>query len=188
MSIPMRASVYLDDDHVAIRPFLPRDAQPIFEAVRESRTDVDPWLPDLGAVLSISDVSTYLDGQPDAWASGGAYNFAILDHHTDGFLGGCGLTQINRRHRFANMYYWVRSGHTKRGIATRAVRLLARFGCETLALQRIEIVVPMGHTASIRVAEKAGALREGILRNRVILHDVVHDAVMFSFVPQDFVE
>lgn len=86
------------------------------------------------------------------------------------------------------MYYWVRTGHTKRGIATRAVRLLAQFGCETLALQRIEIVVPMGHTASIRVAEKAGAWREGILRNRVILHDVVHDAVMFSLVPHDFVE
>lgn len=188
MSLPVRASVHLDDDHVVIRPFLPGDAQPVFEAVRESRADVDPWLPDLGATLSISDVSTYLDGQPDAWASGDAYNFAILDHHTDGFLGGCGLTQISSRHRFANMYYWVRTGHTKKGIATRAVRLLARFGCETLALQRIEIVVPIGHTASIRVAEKAGALREAILRNRVILHDVVHDAVMFSFVPQDFVE
>jgi ribosomal-protein-serine acetyltransferase len=186
MSTPARASVYLDDDHVAIRPFLLADAQPVFEAVRESRADIDPWLPDLGATLSLSDVSTYLDRQPDAWTSGGAYNFAILDHHTDGFLGGCGLTQINRRHRFANMYYWVRTGRTKMGIATRAVRLLARFGCDTLALQRIEIVVPVGHRASIGVAEKAGALREGILRNRVILHDVVQDAVIFSFVPQDF--
>lgn len=186
MSIPARASVYLDDDCVAIRPFLPTDAQPIFEAIRESRADVDPWLPDLGAALSISNVSAYLDRQPAAWASGDAYNFAILDHHTGGLFGGCGLTQIDRRHRFANMYYWVRTGHTKKGIATRAVRLLARFGCETLALQRIEIVVPVGHAASIRVAEKAGAFREGLLRNRVILHDVVHDAVMFSFVRQDF--
>ena len=187
MSIPVRASVYLADDHVAIRPFLPEDAQSIFEAVRESRADVVPWLPDLGAALSISDISIYLGRQPDAWASGGAYNFAILDRHTDGFLGGIGLTQINRRHRFANMYYWVRTGHTKRGIATRAVRLLARFGCDTLALQRIEIVVPVGHAASVRVAEKAGALREGILRNRVVLHNVVHDAVIFSLVPQDFI-
>jgi ribosomal-protein-serine acetyltransferase len=186
MSFPPRSSVYLDDKAIAIRPFLPADAQPIFEAVQESRADVDPWLPDLGATRSISDISTYLDRQPDAWASGGAYNLAILDHHTDRFLGGCGLTQINRRHRFANMYYWVRTGHTKRGVATRAIRLLARFGCETLALQRIEIVVPVGHTASLRAAEKAGALREGILRNRVILHDVVHDAVMFSFVQHDF--
>jgi RimJ/RimL family protein N-acetyltransferase len=140
----------------------------------------------LGATRSISAVSTYLDRQPDAWASGHAYNFAILDHHTGRFLGGCGLTQINRQHRFANMYYWVRTGQTKRGVATRAVQLLARFGFETLALQRIEIVVPVGHAASLRVAEKAGAFREGILRNRVILHDIVHDAIMFSLVPHDF--
>jgi ribosomal-protein-serine acetyltransferase len=186
MGFPPRSSVYLDDDHVAIRPFRSADAQPAFEAVRESRAEVDPWLPDLGATRSISAVSTYLDRQPDAWASGDAYNFAILDRHTGGFLGGCGLTQINRRHRFANMYYWIRTGQTKRGVATRAVRLLARFGCETLALQRIEIVVPVGHAASLRVAEKAGAFREGILRNRVILHDTAHDAVMFSFVPHDF--
>ncbi len=158
MSFPPRSSIYLDDDPIAIRPFLPTDAQPISEAVRESRADVDPWLPDLGATRSISNVSTYLDRQPDAWASGGAYNFAILDHDTDRFLGGCGLTQINRRHRFASMYYWVRTGHTKRGVATRAIRLLARFGCETLTLQRIEIVVPVGHTASLRVAKKGRSI------------------------------
>jgi len=157
MSIPAQVSVCLDDDHVALHPFLSEDAQSVFEAVQESRAEVAPWLPDLGATLSISDVSSYLDSQPDAWASGDAYNFAILDHHTGGFLGGCGLTQINRRHRFANMYYWVRTGRTKRNIATRSVRLPARFGCETLSLQRIEIVVPVDHTASIRVAEKAGA-------------------------------
>lgn len=186
MSIPARVSVYLDDDHIAIRPFLLKDAHAVLEAVQESRADVTPWLPDLGATLSISGVSAYIDSQPDAWASGDAYNFAILDHRTAGFLGGCGLTEINRRHRFANMYYWVRSRHTRRGIATQAVRLLARFGCETVALQRIEVVVPMGHAASLRVAEKAGAFREGVLRNRVILRDLVHDAVMFSFVPQDF--
>jgi ribosomal-protein-serine acetyltransferase len=183
-----RASLYMHDEYVAIRPFLPADAQAVFEAVQESRADVDPWLPDLGATRAISDVQTYIAQQPDAWASGDAYNFVILDHHTDRLLGGCGLTQIDHRHRLANMYYWVRTSHTKRGIATRGVRLLARFGFEALALARIEIVVPVRNTASIRVATKAGASREGILRSRVILHDVLHDAVMFSLVQHDFVE
>ena len=186
MNSVQRSSVYMYDGHVAIRPFLPVDAQPAFEAVRESRVDVAHWLPDLGSTHSISDVSAYIDRQPDAWASDDAYNFAILEHGPGVFLGGCGLTQINRRHGFANMYYWVRSGKTKRGIATGAVRLLARFGLETLALQRIEIVVPLGNTASIRVAEKAGAVREGVLRSRVMLHDVMHDALLFSFVQPDF--
>jgi len=136
---------------------------------------------------SISDAAAYIGRQPDTWARGDAYSFAILVYRADVRLGGCGFSQINHGHRFTNVYYWVRAGHTARGIATRAVRLLARFGCERLALQRIEVVAPVGNTPSIRVAGKAGALREGILRNRVILHEVVHDAVMFSLVPQDFV-
>ncbi|HEM62073.1 MAG TPA: N-acetyltransferase [Chloroflexi bacterium] len=186
MNTVARSSAHAHDNHVAIRPFVPADAEPVLEAVQESRADVAPWLPDLGTTLSISDVSAYIDLQPEAWASAEAYNFAIRDHHTDALLGGCGLTQINRRHSFANMYYWVRTGQTKRGIATRAVGLLARFGLESLGLQRIEIVVPLGNTASIRVAEKAGALREGVLRSRVMLHGVMHDALLFSFVQPDF--
>ena len=180
-----RSSVYLRDEDVAIRPFLPADAQPLFEAIQESRAEVDPWLSDLAATRSVSDVETFIARQPDVWAKGGAYNFAILDHRTGTLLGGCGLTQVNPRHRFANMYYWVRTGHTRRGIATQGVRLLARFGFEIVALARIEIVVPVGNRASIRVAEKAGASREGILRSRIMLHGVLRDAVMFSLVQED---
>ena len=38
---------------------------------------------------------------------------------------------------------------------------------------------------SRRVAEKAGAKVEGILRNRVTLNGRLHDAVMHSLVPGD---
>ncbi len=69
--------------------------------------------------------------------------------------------------------------------ATRAVRLLARFGFEELGLGRIEIVAAVGNKASQRVAEKAGAHREGVLRRRLCLHDEYHDAVMYSLIPDD---
>jgi RimJ/RimL family protein N-acetyltransferase len=36
------------------------------------------------------------------------------------------------------------------------------------------------------VAEKAGAKREGVLRNRLIVRENVLDAVMWSLIPQDF--
>ena len=79
-------------------------------------------------------------------------------------LGGCGLSQINRNHRFANLYYWVRTSRTRQGVARRAIRLAARFGIESLGLQRVEVVVQVGNVASMRAAEGAGAQREGVLR------------------------
>jgi hypothetical protein len=63
---------------------------------------------------------------------------------------------------------------------------LGAIGLGTLALRRIEIVIPVGDMAIIRVAAKAGAFREEILSIRFTLHEVVYGAVMVSFVPQDF--
>lgn len=51
---------------------------------------------------------------------------------------------------------------------------------------QFEIVVATGKEASERVAEKVGAVREGVLRNRYMVQGKVHDAVTFSLIPQDF--
>lgn len=72
------------------------------------------------------------------------------------------------------------------GIATAIVPMLARFGFEQLNLNRIEIVAAEGNLPSQRVAEKAGAFREGLLRYRLFVHGKSLDAFMFSLVPSDF--
>ncbi|GAI78286.1 unnamed protein product, partial [marine sediment metagenome] len=79
-----------------------------------------------------------------------------------------------------------RTDRTGQGIASRVVPLLTRYAFEHLGLKRVEIVVAVGNKASQRVAQKAGAVREGILRNRVVIGENVYDAVMHSLIPQDF--
>ena len=91
----------------------------------------------------------------------------------------------NRVHNFANLGYWVRSSRVGQGVATAATRLAAQFGFEELKFTRIEIVAATGNVGSLRVAEKAGARREGVLRNRLMLGGKLHDAVMHSLVPED---
>ncbi len=85
----------------------------------------------------------------------------------------------------ANLGYWVRTARTGRGIATAVVLLLADFGFKELKLNRIEIMVDIENKRSQRVAEKTGAVREGILRNRLIIHNKVRDVVLFSLIPKD---
>ena len=95
-------------------------------------------------------------------------------------MGGCGLNQINAAHRFANLGYWIRSSAMGTGIAPAAVRLVARFAFDRTDLVRLEIVCAVGNVRSQRVAEKAGAVREGVLRDRLILPSGPSDAVVFS--------
>ena len=160
----------------------------MYAAVRESQADVAPWLPALNADLTLDGVRAFIASSAAERATGRAYDFVIADARTDEFLGGCGLTQINTTHRFANTYYWVRSSRAGRGVAPAAIRLLARFGFERLGLQRVEIVVAVGNHASLRAAEKAGARREGLLRNRLFQWGERRDAVLFALLPQDLVQ
>jgi ribosomal-protein-serine acetyltransferase len=70
---------------------------------------------------------------------------------------------------------------TRHGVATAAVRALRDWAFERTDLIRLEIVIAVGNFASHRVAKKAGAVREGTLQRRLVLHGTVHDATMFSF-------
>ncbi len=57
-----------------------------------------------------------------------------------------------------------RTGQTGQGIATAAVRLIARFGFEDLGLLRLlELLIAADNLASRRVAEKVGATFEGVV-------------------------
>lgn len=92
------------------------------------------------------------------------------------------MSHINQVDRVANLGYWVRNSCLRGGVATRAALLLSNFGLCELKLNRIEIVVAVENLASQRVAEKVGALREGVMRNRLLLWGKPHDAIMFSLI------
>ena len=119
------------------------------------------------------------------WEKSEHYSFVITEQPGGEFIGGVGLNFINRVHNLANVGYWVRSSRTRRGFASAATRLAARFGMKELGFTRLEIVAAVENLASQRVAEKAGAKREGVLRNGIRQHGQLHDAVMFSLIPGD---
>ena len=170
---------------IQLRPYRRADLPALRAAIVESRDDVAPWLPDLLGGLEAASLERWFEMQAGDRLTGAALHCAIVSE-ADAVLGGCGLTNLNRRHLFANLYYWVRSNATGQGIASSAARQLARLGFETLGLQRVEIVVDCLNAPSLRAAEKAGAHREGVLRNRLRTGEQSFDAVMFSLVPGDF--
>ncbi|KAE8766867.1 putative N-acetyltransferase p20-like [Hordeum vulgare] len=83
----------------------------------------------------------------------------------------------------ASLGYRVAHGHWGRGIATRAVVMAAAAAfAEWPWLLRLEAVADVENPASQRVLEKAGFVREGVLRRYVVLKGTPRDMVMFSLV------
>lgn len=116
--------------------------------------------------------------------NGTTYDFAIIDENGR-YAGGCGINQIHRVTGVANLGYWVRSSSSGRGIAPGAVRELAAWTFQNTPLHRLEIVVAVANLRSQRVAEKAGAHRDAVLKKRVIVDGRSCDAVLYSILRPD---
>ena len=168
-------------DPIRIRPYRPDDAPQLYVAARESVRDVFPWLAWCHPEYSLDEAAEWARSREELARQGLVYNFVIESDRT-AFMGGCGINQINRIHRLANLGYWVRSAEAGRGVAAAAVALVSRFAFDRTDLVRLEIVCAVGNRRSQRVAEKAGAVREGVLRDRLLVHGAPHDAVMYSIV------
>ena len=181
----MEKDIKLVKDGILVRPYYPDDAATVYEAARESVHEVGLWLPWCHAGYALEESENWIKLCGENWDKGTAYEFAVFGSRTGRYLGGCGLNHIDSAYKTANLGYWVRTSQTRHGVATTATVLLVRFGLTELHLNRIEIIAAVENSKSQRVAEKAGAKREGILRNRIPLNDRVHDAVVFSFIPQD---
>jgi RimJ/RimL family protein N-acetyltransferase len=170
---------------VVIRPYRSEDAAALYAAARESIDEVFPWLPWCHPAYSLDEARDWIASRPQARAEGIEYAFAIVDARGR-YLGGCGINMINRIHRFANLGYWVRSSEAGRGVAPAAIRQAAAFAFGSTDLVRLEILCAVGNSRSQRAAERAGATREAVLRDRLILHGQPVDAVMYSMVRSDW--
>jgi RimJ/RimL family protein N-acetyltransferase len=67
-------------------------------------------------------------------------------------------------------------------VATAAATRIRDWGFANTDLVRLEILVAVGNIASRRVAERAGAVYEGTLRSRLLVHGTRHDAAMYAFI------
>lgn len=175
----------LTDGVITISRYRPEDAGDIYAAALESVAEIHPWLPWCHPAYEIGETHAWLGSAIADWNEGRSFEFCIRTASGD-HVGGGGINSLHDAHPMANLGYWIRTSQTQKGYATRATRLLAEFALRDLGLQRVEIVASVGNLPSQRVAGKSGATPEGVLRNRLVLHGVPHDAVMYSFVPGDF--
>jgi RimJ/RimL family protein N-acetyltransferase len=155
------------------------DAGAFYEAARASVDEVFPWLSWCHPEYTRKEAEQWTGSRGSLLDQGIEYEFAIVGDD-GGFLGGCGLNQINTQHLMANLGYWVRTSAAGTGVATAAVKLITEFAFQRTDLVRLEILCATGNKASQRVAEKAGAGREGVLRDRLFVHDRPYDAVVFA--------
>jgi ribosomal-protein-serine acetyltransferase len=178
--IDLRLPAEIRTERLVLRPLAESDIDAIIEATLESVATVGPWMSWAHEKYNREEATAWINTSRGNRERGDAAEYGVFDH-AGRFLGGCGLNTLNRLHRMANLGYWIRASAEGRGYASEAARTLARLGLEN-GLVRVEIVADVDNIGSQRVAEKAGGVREAVLRNRIGTKEPPRDAVMFSVV------
>jgi RimJ/RimL family protein N-acetyltransferase len=78
--------------------------------------------------------------------------------------------------------------HRNRGYATEAVTALIDYLFKSFPINRIECSAATQNHASIRLAEKCGLVREGVLRGMVFVAGVYMDDVVLSILRSEWVQ
>ncbi|MEU6819013.1 GNAT family N-acetyltransferase [Streptomyces atriruber] len=145
----------LADGVVAVRTRRVSDLPAIEAASRDPETL--RWLDD--TPMDAADRGTSLSRVEEAWRTGRAAPLVVADATTDEPVGIINLQF--RDDAVATVAYSVFPAHRGRGIAPRAVRLLAGWALGELGLTRLLLEAAEENTASVRVAEKCGFERIG---------------------------
>lgn len=177
----------LTDGRILLRPHRREDCEALHTAVTESVQEAAPWLQWCHPGYSRAEAEAFIRLVGEAWAQRTRYPFAITAAKDGAFLGGIEINQIVKANRLANVGYWIRTSCTRQGIASAALRLAAQYAFGALGLTRLEIVCLPTNLPSRRVAEKAGARFEALSRNRIVMHGIPRDAVVYGLLPQDVV-
>ena len=128
--------------------------------------------------------AVFRDRIPDLRARGVLFPYVIEDTTDDSILGGVTLRHFDPMRGVIEVGYWLFEGARGKGLATRAVRAVAREAFAS-GLWRIEANVRIGNDASERVLERAGFTREGVKR-RLLRHDGGRvDATTFSLLADE---
>ena len=168
-----------------LRPYIAADIPKHAEAVRQSLDALMAELPFAVPGWTEEDSARHVAWARAAWDEGADRSFAVTDGRTGAFLGEASLSEPDRKASRVNLAWWTRSGVTGLGIATSAGRLVARHALGDLGFNRVEVLVAVENRGSQRVAEKIGARREGVLRERILLRGIARDAVIYSLLLRD---
>lgn len=169
----------LEAEEIALRPFRIDDAAAVAAACRDPEILRFTFMKD--GLTEAEAVEWILRGNT-RWADGHPL-FAIVDADDDRLLGQVGLN-VNARHISAEGHYWVTAPARQRGVASRALGLIADWGFSK-GIQRLFLVIHPENVASNRLAERMGFTREGVLRSYEPIKDQRPDLVSWSLLPGD---
>lgn len=165
-----------------LRRFEQADAALVQEA------GLDPVIPLVSRVPArptVEEAAAFVAAQQHRLRDGYGYSFVVADAVTDDGVGSVGLWLRDADQGRASVGYWVVARARRRGAAGQALRAVCRWAFADLGFPRLELYVEPWNLASMRTAERAGFVKEGLLRSWQPTGRSRCDVYLYSLLPGD---
>ncbi|HEX6490394.1 MAG TPA: GNAT family N-acetyltransferase [Gaiellaceae bacterium] len=153
----------LSDGVVSLRPWTLDDLPAVVATCSDA--ELQRWLPYLPSPYTEADARDYVRSTQIGWRDQRGGTFAVVDLDSGEVVGSIGMRVLDREQAVVEVGYWSAAATRRRGLTTRALRLIARWLFESVGAERVQLRADVLNTASRRVAEKAGFVLEGVLRS-----------------------
>ena len=109
-----------------------------------------------------------------------------MDKSTEKIIGWCGFHTWYLDHFRAEIGYGLFDENFKnKGIMTEAMKAILEYGFKQMKLHRIEAFIGTYNIPSLKLVEKFGFTKEGILRNHYLKNNVLEDSAVFSLLQKE---
>ncbi|MGO4346680.1 GNAT family N-acetyltransferase [Paenibacillus sp. MCAF9] len=115
------------------------------------------------------------------------YDFAICLKDDDQMIGELSISDIDEENKKAGFRITMNSIKlTGKGYGTEALKIVLRFVFEELNLNRLELEVFSHNLRGIRAYEKAGFVKEGVLRESLYYGGTYSDEIIMAIIKKDY--
>ncbi len=120
------------------------------------------------------------------WKKQNKFSFFIL--YNNELIGSIGSFNENLNHKSLEFGYLIKYEFWNKGLGTEALNAYLNWIFTNTSINRISACVATPHIASVKVIEKNGFIREGIMKEAALYHNKRYDNYLYAILKKDWVK
>ncbi|MFD2171635.1 GNAT family N-acetyltransferase [Tumebacillus lipolyticus] len=179
----MKSFPTLQTERLVLRELRMTDAGAIFANLSDAKTmeyfGMDP-------LTRLEQVEPIIEKNLQTYAEDRGIRWAITFREEDRLIGTIGYHHIDRAWFRSEIAYELNRSLWGKGVMREALLAVLPYGFDQMNLNRIEGLVSPENVGSLRLLEKSGFTKEGVLKEYMYFGGRFHDAVVYALLKSEF--
>jgi ribosomal-protein-alanine N-acetyltransferase len=173
----------LETERFILREFVLDDADDVYNYMSDREVlefyDVEPY-------TNIDQAKEELKFEIESFKNKRRLRWGIARKEDNKIIGNCGYHSIIKPYFRTEVGYILDKKYWRQGVMTEVLNTVIPYGFENMELNRIEVQLYPENTASVKLTEKLGFEKEGILKEYEFITNKFHDVAVYALLKRNY--